>query len=114
MRHSRKSKAEAVSRLIRLCASRVSSPREGTFGSVARWFFLRLVWTCERLTGRRGASLRKTRRRLYDKLALMVQAANTRERLRRAENVVEWVLLGLVCNEQLAQEVAAYEVSALR
>lgn len=81
---------------------------DGRVGAVAQWVFVRLVLYVERMS-RRGAQLKRTKKRLDDKLQEMVRAANWRERLRRAENVVAWTLQGIITTPELAKRVAEYE-----
>lgn len=81
---------------------------EGRVGAVAQWVFVRLVLYIERKS-RRGTSLKRTKKRLENKLQEMVRAANWRERTRRAGNVTHWVLQGLVTTPELAKDVARYE-----
>lgn len=72
---------------------------------------MRLIWYVQRkVEGRRGLSLRATQERLHNELRDLVIAENAMERLRRAANVTNWVLQGLVTTPALAKRVASYEV----
>lgn len=95
----------------------------GLRGVIARWVVLRSVWFIDlhtpegpvrlysaRWWRRLFPPLRETRSRLDAGLERMILEANYCERLRRAANVTNWVLMGLVSTRQRAQSVASYEV----
>lgn len=58
---------------------------------------------------RARATLRATRERLWGGLGRLIAAENRVERLRRAANVADWALQGLVNSPAVAREVARYE-----
>lgn len=82
---------------------------KGPLGGLARWVFVRVLWYVEQRAVRRGVSLKRTQRRLDEKLQEIIRAANCQERLRRATHVTDWVLQGLVVSREVAQEICDYE-----
>lgn len=81
----------------------------GPAGGVTRWLFVRAVWFVERRATRRGVALKRTHRRLDEKLQEIIRAANAQERVRRAAKVVDWAMQGLIVSPAVAQKVCDYE-----
>lgn len=83
---------------------------DGACSGFARWVFVRAVWYVQRsVPGRERLSLGRTRERLEEGLRELIIQENAAERLRRAVNMTNWILQGLVTTPALAREVAEYE-----
>lgn len=103
----------ALSPHVRKSSPSVQLAAGGWIG-LKRWLALHFMWLLDRrLAGGvvfSSVPLSATEARLRLALREIVIKQNRDERLRRAANVTAWVVNGLVATEEMAAEVARYEV----